>query len=129
MLEILGKEIIDSFNIFENWGWEVLYGLNYQKLGKQFMMEDEIVVMDGGKCILQLCGVCLFFFDKYDIIKYFNYKYFFDYDKKNIFDMEKYLRCRFVFVKLDEFFDYYEISEVDLQEDIDYEQMYVEEKR
>ena len=71
-----------------------LHGLNYQKLGKQLMTEDEIAVMDGGKCILQLRGVRPFFSDKYDITKHPNYKYLSDYDKKNTFDMEKHLRRR-----------------------------------
>ncbi len=97
------------------------YGLNYQKLGKQLMTEDEIAVMDGGKCILQLRGVRPFFSDKYDITKHPNYKYLSDYDKKNTFDMEKHLRRRPALVKPDEPFDYYEISEADLQEDTDHE--------
>ena len=97
------------------------HGLNYQKLGKQLMTEDEIAVMDGGKCILQLRGVRPFFSDKYDITKHPNYKYLSDYDKKNTFDMEKHLRRRPALVKPDEVFDYYEISESDLQEDTDHE--------
>ena len=87
MSEILGKETIDSFNTSENRGREVSHGLNYQKLGKQLMTEDEIAVMDGGKCILQLRGVRPFFSDKYDITKHPNYKYLSDYDKKNTFDI------------------------------------------
>ncbi len=94
MSEILGKETIDSFNTSENRGREVSHGLNYQKLGKQLMTEDEIAVMDGGKCILQLRGVRPFFSDKYDITKHPNYKYLSDYDKKNTFDMEKHLRAQ-----------------------------------
>ena len=121
MSEILGKETIDSFNTSENRGREVSHGLNYQKLGKQLMTEDEIAVMDGGKCILQLRGVRPFFSDKYDITKHPNYKYLSDYDKKNTFDMEKHLRRRPTLVKPDEPFDYYEISEADLQEDTDHE--------
>ena len=88
---------------------------------KQLMTEDEIAVMDGGKCILQLRGVRPFFSDKYDITKHPNYKYLSDYDKKNTFDMEKHLRRRPALVKPDEPFDYYEISEADLQEDTDHE--------
>ena len=88
---------------------------------KQYMTEDEIAVMDGGKCILQLRGVRPFFSDKYDITKHPNYKYLSDYDKKNTFDMEKHLRRRPALVKPDEVFDYYEISESDLQEDTDHE--------
>ena len=87
----------------------------------QLMTEDEIAVMDGGKCILQLRGVRPFFSDKYDITKHPNYKYLSDYDKKNTFDMEKHLRRRPALVKPDEVFDYYEISESDLQEDTDHE--------
>ena len=121
MSEILGKETIDSFNTSENRGREVSHGLNYQKLGKQLMTEDEIAVMDGGKCILQLRGVRPFFSDKYDITKHPNYKYLSDYDKKNTFDMEKHLRRRPALVKPDEPFDYYEISEADLQEDTAHE--------
>ena len=121
MSEILGKETIDSFNTSENRGREVSHGLNYQKLGKQLMTEDEIAVMDGGKCILQLRGVRPFFSDKYDITKHPNYKYLSDYDKKNTFDMEKHLRRRPALVKPGEVFDYYEISESDLQEDTDHE--------
>ena len=121
MSEILGKETIDSFNTSENRGREVSHGLNYQKLGKQLMTEDEIAVMDGGKCILQLRGVRPFFSDKYDITKHPNYKYLSDYDKKNTFDMEKHLRRRPALVKPDEVFNYYEISESDLQEDTDHE--------
>ena len=83
--------------------------------------KDEIAVMDGGKCILQLRGVRPFFSDKYDITKHPNYKYLSDYDKKNTFDMEKHLRRRPALVKPDEVFDYYEISESDLQEDTDHE--------
>ena len=85
------------------------------------MTEDEIAVMDGGKCILQLRGVRPFFSDKYDITKHPNYKYLSDYDKKNTFDMEKHLRHRPALVKPDEPFDYYEISEADLQEDTAHE--------
>ena len=121
MSEILGKETIDSFNTSENRGREVSHGLNYQKLGKQLMTEDEIAVMDGGKCILQLRGVRPFFSDKYDITKHPNYKYLSDYDKKNTFDIEKHLRRSPALVKSDEIFDYYEISESDLQEDTDHE--------
>ena len=77
--------------------------------------------IQGGKCILQLRGVRPFFSDKYDITKHPNYKYLSDYDKKNTFDMEKHLRRRPALVKPDEVFDYYEISESDLQEDTDHE--------
>ncbi len=117
MSEILGKETIDSFNTSETRGRELSHGLNYQKLGKQLMSEDEIAVMDGGKCILQLRGVRPFFSEKYDITKHPKYKYLSDFDKKNAFDMEKHLRRRPAIVKLDEVFDYYEVDKADLQED------------
>ena len=119
--EILGKETIDSFNTSENRGREVSHGLNYQKLGKELMTQDEIAVMDGGKCILQLRGVRPFFSDKYDITKHPKYKYLSDFDKKNAFDMEKHLRRRPAIVKPDEEFDYYEIDAADLPEDTDHE--------
>ena len=119
--EILGKETIDSFNTSETRGRELSHGLNYQKLGKQLMTEDEIAVMDGGKCILQLRGVRPFFSDKFDITKHPKYKYLSDADPKNAFDMEKHLRCRPAIVKPDEVFDYYEIDAADLQEDADNE--------
>ena len=120
--EILGKETIDSFNTSETRGRELSHGLNYQKLGKQLMTEDEIAVMDGGKCILQLRGVRPFFSDKFDITKHPKYKYLSDADPKNAFDMEKHLRRRPAIVKPDEVFDYYEIDAADLQEDADHEE-------
>ena len=116
MSEILGKETIDSFNTSETRGRELSHGMNFQKLGKELMTQDEIAVMDGGKCILQLRGVRPFFSDKYDITKHPNYKYLSDYDKKNAFDMEKELKRRPAIVKPDEVFDYYEINANDLQE-------------
>ena len=112
--EILGKETIDSFNTTETRGRELSHGLNFQKLGKELMTQDEIAVMDGGKCILQLRGVRPFFSDKYDITQHPNYKYLSDYDKKNAFDMEKHLRRRPAIVKPDEVFDYYAIDAADL---------------
>ena len=115
--EILGIETIDSFNTSETRGRELSHGLNYQKLGKQLMTEDEIAVMDGGKCILQLRGVRPFFSDKFDITKHPKYKYLSDADPKNAFDMEKHLRRRPAIVKPDEVFDYYEIDAADLPED------------
>ena len=116
--EVLGKETIDSFNTSENRGRDVSHGLNYQKLGKELMSQDEIAVMDGGKCILQLRGVRPFFSDKYDITKHPKYKYLSDYDKKNTFDIEKFLKRqrRPVIIKPDIVFDYYEIDAADLQE-------------
>ena len=115
--EILGKETIDSFNTSETRGRELSHGLNYQKLGKELMTQDEIAVMDGGKCILQLRGVRPFFSDKFDITKHPKYKYLSDADPKNAFDMEKHLRRRPAVVKPDEVFDYYEIDAADLPED------------
>ena len=116
--EVLGKETIDSFNTSENRGRDVSHGLNYQKLGKELMSQDEIAVMDGGKCILQLRGVRPFFSDKYDITRHPKYKYLSDYDKKNTFDIEKFLKRqrRPVIIKPDTVFDYYEIDAADLQE-------------
>ena len=93
--ELLGKETIDSFNTSETRSNQKSYGLNYQKLGKSLMTEDEIAVMDGGKCILQIRGVRPFLSDKYDITKHKNYKYLADYDKKNTFDIEKELNPRY----------------------------------
>ena len=115
--EILGKETIDSFNTSETRGRELSHGLNYQKLGKELMTQDEIAVMDGGKCILQLRGVRPFFSDKFDITKHPKYKYLSDADPKNAFDMEKHLRRRPAIVKPDEVFDYYAIDAADLPED------------
>ena len=87
----LGKETIDSFNTGESRGREVSHSLNYQKLGKELMSQDELAVMDGGKCILQLRGVRPFLSDKYDITRHPNYKYTSDFDPRNAFDIEKYL--------------------------------------
>lgn len=108
--EILGKETIDSFNTSETRGRELSHGLNYQKLGKELMTQDEIAVMDGGKCILQIRGVRPFFSDKYDITAHPNYKYLSDYDKKNSFDAERYIKHRPAVVRQNEVFDYYEID-------------------
>ena len=110
MSELLGKETIDSFNTSENRGREVSHGLNYQKLGKELMTQDEIAVMDGGKCILQVRGVRPFFSDKFDITKHPRYKYLSDYDKKNAFDVESYMKRRPAIVKPDEAFDLYEVE-------------------
>ena len=113
MSEILGKETIDLFNTSENRGREKTYGLNYQKTGKELMSQDEIAVMDGGKCILQLRGVRPFLSDKFDITKHQRYKYLSDYDEKNAFDVEKFLsrsRRSPVLLKPDEAFDCYEVK-------------------
>jgi type IV secretion system protein VirD4 len=92
MAEILGKETIDLYNTSDTRGTSQSYGLNYQKTGKELMSQDEIAVMDGGKCIMQLRGVRPFFSDKFDITKHKQYKYLSDYDEKNTFDVEKYLK-------------------------------------
>ena len=92
--EILGKETIDLYNTSDTRGSQRSYGMNYQKTGKELMSQDEIAVMDGGKCILQVRGVRPFFSNKYDICKHKNYKYLSDYDKKNEFDIEKYVKNR-----------------------------------
>lgn len=89
--ETLGKETIDLYNTSENRSNQKSFGLNYQKTGKDLMSQDEITVMDGGKCILQLRGVRPFLSDKYDITKHKNYKLLKDYDKRNAFDVEKYM--------------------------------------
>lgn len=107
--ETLGKETIDMFNTSDTRGTQRSYGLNYQKLGKELMSMDELAVMDGGKCVLQLRGVRPFLSDKYDITKHPNYKYLSDYDKRNIFDIEKYLSTKLK-LKPDEVYDVYEID-------------------
>ena len=91
LTETLGKETIDSYNTSDTRGSQRSYGLNYQKLGKALMSMDELAVMDGGKCILQLRGVRPFFSDKYDITKHKNYKLLSDFNEKNAFDIEQYL--------------------------------------
>ncbi len=108
--EVLGKETIDSFNTSENRGMQVSHGLNYQKLGKELMTQDELAVMDGDKCILQVRGVRPFFSDKFDITKHPNYKYLADADKKNEFDIERYRQKKPAVVKPDELFDLYELD-------------------
>lgn len=110
MSELLGKETIDLYNTSENRGREKTCGLNYQKLGKELMSQDEIAVMDGGKCILQVRGVRPFLSEKFDITKHPRYKYLSDYDKKNAFDVESYLKRRPAVVKPDEPFDLYEVE-------------------
>ena len=110
--ETLGKETIDMFNTSDTRGTQRSYGLNYQKLGKELMSMDELAVMDGGKCILQLRGVRPFLSDKYDITKHPNYKYLSDFDKRNTFDIEKYLSTKLK-PKPDEVYDVYEIDLTD----------------
>ena len=87
----LGKETVDTYNTGESRGREVSHSLNYQKLGRELMSQDELAVMDGGKCILQLRGVRPFLSNKYDITKHPNYKYTSDFDKKNALDIERFL--------------------------------------
>jgi len=108
--ETLGKETIDMYNTSETRSNQNSYGTNYQKLGKELMSQDELSVMDGGKCILQLRGVRPFLSDKYDITKHPRYKMLSDYDKKNAFDMEKYMKRKKTVVAKDEVFDYYKID-------------------
>ena len=117
MSELLGKETIDSFNTSETRSNQKSYGLNYQKLGKELMTQDEIAVMDGGKCILQLRGVRPFFSDKYDITKHPRYKYLSDANSNNAYDIEKEMKRRPAIVKQDEVFDYYEVGADELQEE------------
>ena len=117
--ELLGKETIDSLSQSENRGAQTSHGLSYQKLGKELMTQDEIAVMDGGKCILQLRGVRPFFSDKYDLTKHPRYKYLSDADKKNVFDVERYIKRRPAIVKPDEPFDMYELSAKELTDEPD----------
>ena len=90
--ETLGKETIDLYNTSETRSNQKSFGLNYQKTGKELMSQDEITVMDGSKCIFQLRGVRPFLSDKFDITKHKNYKLLEDYDKKNLFDIESYMK-------------------------------------
>lgn len=110
--ETLGKETIDMFNTSDTRGQQRSYGLNYQKLGKELMSIDELAVLDGGKCILQLRGVRPFLSDKYDITQHPNYRYLSDCDKRNTFNIEKYLSTKLK-PKADEVYDVYEIDLTD----------------
>ena len=92
LAEVLGKETIDLYNTSDTKGTSQSYGLNYQKTGKELMSQDEIAVMDGGKCIMQLRGVRPFFSNKFDITKHKQYHLLSDYDEKNAFDIEKYVK-------------------------------------
>jgi type IV secretion system protein VirD4 len=92
--ETLGKETIDLMNTSDTRGQSRSYGLNYQKTGKELMSKDELAVMDGNKCILQVRGVRPFFSDKFDITRHKRYRELSDYDKRNAFDVEKYMRCQ-----------------------------------
>jgi len=106
----LGKETIDTFNTGESRGREKSHSLNYSKLGKDLASVDELAVLDGGKCILQLRGVRPFLSDKYDITKHPNYKYLSDYDPRNAFNIEKFLSTQLK-PKPDEVYDVYEVDE------------------
>ena len=110
--EVLGKETIDLYNTSETRSNNNSYGLNYQKTGKELMSQDEIAVMDGAKCILQLRGVRPFLSNKYDITKHPKYRQLSDYDKRNAFDIEKYRQHKLV-VKPDDTFDLYDMGEVE----------------
>ena len=108
--ELLGKETIDLYNQSENRGSQVSHGLSYQKLGKELMTQDELAVMDGGKCIFMLRGVRPFLSDKYDLTRHPNYRYTADADPKNVFDMERYMKKQRTVVKPTDTFDVYEID-------------------
>ena len=108
--ELLGKETIDSYNQSENRGAQTSHGLTYQKLGKELMTQDELAVMDGGKCIFMLRGVRPFLSEKYDLTKHPNYRYTADADPKNVFDMERYMKKQRAVVKPTDSFDVYEID-------------------
>ena len=123
MEELLGKETIDTFNTGESRGRETSHSLNYQKLGKSLMSVDEIAVMDGGKCILQVRGVRPFLSDKYDITSHPNYKYLSDSDPKNAFHIEKYL-SRQLRLRLEE---ESQVWEIDVSDNPDEEEALLEE--
>ena len=108
LTETLGKETIDMYNTGESRGSQQSYNMNYQKLGKELMSMDELAVMDGSKCIVQVRGVRPFLSDKYDLTQHPNYKLTSDYDKKNWFDIEKFLSHRLILKPDDE----YEVIEV-----------------
>ena len=110
--ETLGKETIDLYNTSDTRGTSQSYGLNYQKTGKEFMSRDELAVMDGNKCILQLRGVRPFLSNKYDITKHKRYKELADADERNAFDVEKYLEHKLVFSQ-DTKFEMYEVDVTD----------------
>ena len=111
--ELLGKETIDSYNQSENRGSQISHGLSYQKLGKELMTQDELAVMDGGKCIFMLRGVRPFLSDMYDLTRHPNYKYTADADPKNVFDMERYMKKLRAVVKPGDRFD---VDEIDVNE-------------
>ena len=108
MTETLGKETIDMYNTGESRGREVSHSLNYQKLGKELMSVDELSVMDGGKCILQLRGVRPFLSEKYDITQHPNYRYLSDADPKNAFDIDAYLD-HVLKIRVNDVYEQYEV--------------------
>ena len=110
--ETLGKETIDLYNTSDTRGTSQSYGLNYQKTGKELMSRDELAVMDGNKCILQLRGVRPFLSNKYDITKHKRYKELSDADKRNAFDVEKYLEHKLIFSQ-DTEFEVYEVNVIE----------------
>ena len=109
--EILGKETIDLYNTSDTRGQSRSYGLNYQKTGKQLMSQDELAVMDGNKCILQLRGVRPFLSDKFDITRHKRYRELSDYDKRNTFDVESFLKCELKMNRQEKF----ELYETDVE--------------
>ena len=111
--ELLGKETIDIYTTSESHGKDVSHGLNYQKMGKPLMTQDEIAVMDGGKCILQIRGVRPFFSDKYDITKHPNYCYLADADKRNTFSAERYIKHRNSFLHPNTIVEIYDTGKFD----------------
>ena len=109
LAETLGRETIDTYNTGESRGKETSHSLNYQKLGKDLMSVDELAVLDGRKCILQLRGVRPFLSDKYDITKHPYYKYLSDADPRNAFHIDRFLSCRMK-PKADESYHVFETS-------------------
>ena len=118
MEELLGKETIDTYNTGESRGRETSHSLNYQKLGKPLMTVDELAVMNGNKCILQVRGVRPFLSDKYDLTSHPNYKYLSDADPKNAFNLEKFISTKLK-LKLEDEFNVYEIDVGDEDEQMD----------
>ena len=114
LAETLGRETIDTYNTGESRGKETSHSLNYQKLGKELMSVDELAVLDGRKCILQLRGVRPFLSDKYDITRHPNYRYLSDADPQNAFDIGKFLSCKLKVNPTDTF----EVFETDTSEEL-----------
>ncbi len=115
--QTLGKETIDLMNTGESRGREVSHSLNYQKLGKDLASIDELAVLDGGKCVLQLRGVRPFMSDKYDITKHPNYKYLSDADTRRTFNIEKFLSTRLV-PKENEKYEVFEVNALTKETDV-----------